>query len=294
MINIALIWIVSWIHIYFRYIDHGRFLILNDSKRYFAMGRGILQYPPFHKRWLLPYLFKYRDKAWISSTLMIVSLLPVVTYLYLTSLGLTTAQAFFGSMLVLGLNGIYKMNVLHPILVDSYAIFFSLLSAISFLNGNILTGIMFSVIGGCIKESTPVFSFLFGFNALALLGFVSPILCRWYSPHADKDMLGRHGRLDDFIKTSDVLHKGRWFHPAVMLAPWGVCLIALLSTPPVLYWVMLALLVSYGQVVIATDSVRLYQQSFPVLVYAACLLVPAQFYLILVLVHWLNPYTEMY
>ena len=75
-----------------------------------------------------------------------------------------------------------------------------------------------------------------------------------------------------------------------MVAPWGVCLAGLVGSDWRL-WLVLA--VAYAQLLIATDSVRLYQHAAgPVLAVAAAQVVPVAWLPLAVVVHvvwWQTP-----
>lgn len=56
-----------------------------------------------------------------------------------------------------------------------------------------------------------------------------------------------------------------------MLLPWGACLLAILNPS----WQLLAVLAfGYAQLLVATDTVRLYQQAAPVVCIAAATALP--------------------
>jgi hypothetical protein len=72
-----------------------------------------------------------------------------------------------------------------------------------------------------------------------------------------------------------------------MILPWGACLIVLAEEPSA--WLLLALAVGYAQLLVATDTVRLYQQAAPVVCVTAALMIPSGWEIPLVLAHWFNP-----
>ena len=65
------------------------------------------------------------------------------------------------------------------------------------------------------------------------------------------------------------------------------CLIVV--TDPTL-WLGIALAVGYAQLMVATDTVRLYQQAAPVVCVIAALAIPIEWALPAVLAHWFNPW----
>ena len=73
------------------------------------------------------------------------------------------------------------------------------------------------------------------------------------------------------MQSSRQFHRGQWLNPLVMVAPWGPLLLGLGALTPQL---AVALALGYGQLVVATDSVRLYQWAAPVLALACVAVVP--------------------
>ena len=82
----------------------------------------------------------------------------------------------------------------------------------------------------------------------------------------------------------------QWRDGWMMVAPWGVCLVALYDPAPELL-VLLAL--AYAQLFIATDTVRLYQHAAgPLMAYTAASIIPTEWLLAAVAVHvvwWRRP-----
>ncbi len=75
-----------------------------------------------------------------------------------------------------------------------------------------------------------------------------------------------------------------------MVAPWGVTLAALLDPTPAL---LVLLVLAYAQLLVATDSVRLYQSAAgPLMALGAVTVIPDRWLLIAVVVHvvwWRKP-----
>jgi hypothetical protein len=287
---------VTLAHALFRRLDEpeDKQELTADGWRYLHMGRGGLGYKPFHRRWLLPLLLKDNEKAWGIFTLTCTTLLPLATFIFLKAAGLSPNQSLFGGLLVLGLPAVFRLNLYYPVLVDAPSHLFAILSASSFIAGHWPLGLFLIVVGGCIKESVPVFSMLFqlpfSFNLLSLFGLISPIYTTFFEPQASKDIRGEEHILDHPIQSGVKTHKGRWFSLEWMLLPWGVCLLAFLNGPmlPFLFFVLLT---SYGQVLISYgDIVRHYQAAFPLMIYSTVAIAPTGFYAILLLAHWFNPW----
>lgn len=265
----------------------GSHNISNDGQRYLRAGKGELLYHPFHKRWLLPYLLKDSKRRWIFATTISLLLIPVLTYLYLLILGLSAVQAAFGALLFLGLQGVFRYNIETPVHIDSAGILLSLCSAVSFLSGLPALGVLFVVLAGCVKESMPMLTLLFSMNPLALIGFASPLYCKFFRAKADNDFLGRDRFLNHPISCSLRSHRYLWFNSNAMLLPWGVCILSLLELD---WWLLAAFAVGYGQLALASDNCRLYHQVFPVIVYYTALAIPQEYYPLVLVLHWYKPW----
>lgn len=76
-----------------------------------------------------------------------------------------------------------------------------------------------------------------------------------------------------------------------MLGPWGVCVIGLAALGGAEHWWIAAMLaLAYAQLLIAPDTVRLYQYAFPALVYATMLVLAMEWAMLAVVLHWFNPW----
>jgi hypothetical protein len=132
-----------------------------------------------------------------------------------------------------------------------------------------------------------VWAAVFSLQPLLLVGLVAP-LARWLFTSA-----GQINHLDPLAWTLDQrvaglkAHAGRWRDPFLMLLPWGACLIVVTDLS---LWLLLALAVGYAQILVATDTVRLYQQSAPVVCVAAAMMIPAAWAVPVLLAHWFNPW----
>jgi len=284
--------LVSAAHYIFRRLDEEPTLA-NDSHRYLSAGKGVLQRNPFHLRWLLPKICTDDHFHWrVITGYSIIALVPMM-FAYLLALGVEPLQALFGALLVPGLGGIFRFNIKVPILVDAPVLLLSLMSATMFLEGHIIVAVLFVIIAGCMKESAPVLTLAFSLNPLALLGFANFIFFKLFKKGAEKDSIGNDVFLDNQLATGIKYHRGVWFHEK-MLLPWGVCLLAFFSPVDGMLWLAFALAIGYGMLLAASDTVRIYHQVFPVMIYYTVLVVPSEFYVPLLLVHWFNPWQKYY
>lgn len=285
---------------YYITVNNGERVLYPDSERYFHAGAGNPVYNPFHMRWFVPFICKQNTKLWDIVTQGSLILIPTALYLYLRFLHVEELRSFIGALMVFGLSGIWKMNALSKYLVDTTAILSSLIASTFFINDNIAFGIFFTVLATCVKETSFVFIALFSWNPLPLGigGFVYILESSIIEP-AKSDLLGEdnHEILDHPLKTGLKWHKGNWFNIELMLLPWGVVgILGLIGAVSANIWqyVLVALAVSYGQVLLATDTVRLYQWSFPVMILSAVLFLPIEYSILALVIHYLNPWQKNY
>ena len=97
-------------------------------------------------------------------------------------------------------------------------------------------------------------------------------------------------QLSDLEQTldADISLVLRWRDPRLMLLPWGACLAALAG--PIEIWWLGPVLLGYWQLLIATDSVRLYQHAAPAVCIAAALAIPPELVVPVLVAHWCNPW----
>jgi len=78
-------------------------------------------------------------------------------------------------------------------------------------------------------------------------------------------------------------HAGRWRDGWLMVAPWGACIAALYAPD----WRLLVVLaVAYAQLLVATDSVRLFHHvAGPAMAVAAAHVIPVEWLLLAVVLH---------
>jgi hypothetical protein len=76
-----------------------------------------------------------------------------------------------------------------------------------------------------------------------------------------------------------------------MLTPWGVSLIALFTIDhAVLIMLLTTLVLAYCQLLIATDSVRLYQWAAPPMILATMTVLTSPWAIVALALHLLNPW----
>jgi hypothetical protein len=269
-----------------------------DSQRYWHAGGGNRLYGQFNLRWLLPFICRQNEKVWEAVTQGSVILLAPALYFYLVSFGLSVEQGLLGSALVCGLSGVYIMNYIGKYLNDATGMLFMLLSAGSFYSGYWELSILFSAVGSCVKESVFVYSAIAGMNPLALLGGVVVLIRKLFWKPASNDLLGdwNHEILDHPFKTGWKWHKDTFTDWTLMLAPWGLVLLFGLVGMWNVNTLQIALMlgISYLTVFMATDTVRLYQWAFPVVVASAVTVIPLEWSIPVILIQWFISFKAKY
>ena len=172
----------------------------------------------------------------------------------------------------------------HPVLADAPAMALALGSAVLW-PVNPVASVVLAIVAGCVKESAPVWAAAYAFNPWALLGLI-PVVVRW-GMRCGEDPAGYGDALAHPIRSARSAHRGGWVDPMRMVAPWGGLLVCLLAIDVRL---AVALALGYGQLLAATDEVRLYQWAAPVVALAAFSVVPAPWWPLLALSVVFNPW----
>jgi hypothetical protein len=85
------------------------------------------------------------------------------------------------------------------------------------------------------------------------------------------------------LRTGLRSHRYDWFNPAVMLLPWGACLVSVINPS----WQLATVLaVAYAQLLVATDTQRLYQHAAPIVCIAAATALPISFAFVAIMGLW--------
>lgn len=237
---------------------------------------------PFHYRWLIPKVCGDSEARWRwQAQLSTLALLPL-TWWYIGGW-----PGIAAAIMVVGLSGVWKFNRKHPILVDAPGMLCALLAADLFRHSLWPLGIAVVLLAGCVRETSPVMAALYAWNPLALIGLI-PVAFRQLQREGP-DVLDAENRwiLNHQIKAARKYHKGLPF--AQWVLPWGLAVVALANVSPQL---AVTLAVAYAQCLVATDTIRLYQWSFPVVLAAAVHAVPLAWLPVLVVLHLANPFVS--
>jgi hypothetical protein len=144
-----------------------------------------------------------------------------------------------------------------------------------------------ALVAGSAKETAPIFAALFAWSPWPLVGLLAPLAALRIIADGP-DVLDAHNAwiLEHPLRASWKFHKGHLLDGAKFLAPWGGAVAGFAH----LDWQLAAVLAAaYGQVVVATDTVRLYQWAAPVMCVAAATAVPTAWLPLLVLATIWNP-----
>ena len=258
-----------------------------DAYRYLTLGSGQPVSRPFHLRWLLPYFCTTSPRAWW--TVWALSW-PVAAFGFIAwrvTAGDTFAVAVTGAALLLALPGILGPKAVIPVGVDLPATALSLVGVWLIELGHpahVAAGVAVVGVAATIRETSPVWASLWAWSPWPLIA-LAVVAARAALAKPGPDPLGP--RFEQIaahpVKAALDAHRGRWRDAWLMVAPWGLCLAGLIGSDWRL-WLVLA--VAYAQLIVATDSVRLYQHAAgPVMAAAAASVIPSQWLVVAVVAH---------
>jgi len=258
-----------------------------DGRRYLAIANGERVARPFHYRWLVPWICGTHARRWRWTAEISTAGLALTAAWWVQLHGFDWRYQLAAPFLVAGLMGVWGFNRTYPVLVDAPAMLLALLAACTLEAGWWPAAIVFVLLAGATKETAPGFAALWAWNPVLLVGLVAPAIR--FLQRSGEDVLDERNAwiLAHPFRAAREFHQGRWLDWRLMVAPWGVLLTALWE-PDVQLVVVLA--VAYGQLLVATDSVRLYQWAWPAALVAALGVVPAELLAVAVIAHLYNPF----
>jgi hypothetical protein len=269
------------------------FEVTPDGWRYLAMGGGRPMAMPFVLRWLLPAACGSSVARWRWCTGIHLVLLPVLVSIWLSHWIQDALLLAIGGLLVWGLPGVCRLNLRWPVLVDASAMTWAVGSAIALQHRCYPVAVALALVAGSIKESGPIFAACYAWHPLALAGLLAPAVRRLVAP-VGPDIFDEleASILAHPLRAGLIAHAGRGLDPRLMLTPWGIGLLGWVIPPrPMIPMLILTLVLAYGQLLIATDSVRLYQWAAPPVILATISVIPPEFAALALLVHLLNPWS---
>lgn len=234
-------------------------MLTPDGIRYLAAARQRVA-RPFHLRFALPMILGDDIRRWVWCTRIAMVAIAVLSALY--------AHSPWMACVVL-LPGV-RFNLRRPVLVDATALALALGAAVVWPHSWYLA-VALALLAGCVRETAPVWAAIYCWHPLLLVGLI-PVAIRALQRQGADVLDGENAWiLEHPIAASRKYHKGMWLDPRVMLTPWGGLLAGLAGMDLQLG---AALAAGYAQLLVATDSVRLYQWAAPVLAAATVQALP--------------------
>lgn len=258
-----------------------------DAHRYIALAGGASVPRPFHLRWLLPHLCGQSPRAWWIVWLGSWPLLAGGMICWQLANGADWRAMLAATALLAALPGILGPSAVIPVGVDLPATVLSLFAAalIDVDDGyRIAAGVIVAAVAATVRETSPIWIALWCWSPFPLIALIVAFI-RHATVPTGPDPLG--SRFDEIarhpVRAALAAHEGRWRDGWLMVAPWGVCLAALYQPD----WRLLVVLgLAYGQLLIATDTVRLvHHAAGPPLAVAAATVIPPGWLLLAVVVH---------
>lgn len=264
-----------------------------DAARYILAGREQSVAFPFNLRVLWPSICRDDLRRWQVLWLASWPVLAAGAFVWAVGMGASTPQALAATAFLVALPGLFGPVSVRPVGTDLPTMALAVWAAAAFAHGLPLVAVVLTVWAALGKEHAPVWVALWAWTPWALVALaVVPVI--WFFNRPQIDEVTATPLLRDVhdhpVKQSLAHHRGQWRNAWFMVAPWGVTLAALYDPS---LWVLVALAVAYGQLIVATDTVRLYQSvAGPVMALAAAMVIPAPWLLLAVAVHvvwWRDP-----
>ena len=252
-----------------------------DAITYMYMSRGDAVANPFRLRWLMPTLIKERPNIWIYGG---------------ASAWILTAPLIAWFAELHGINGLWASLIWvalpiqdivssHAGTIDPFAWLVALLTACLSVAGFNVAAIICVCLAGMIAPKAVIFSALWALNPWLLLGIAPVIIAHLLQPTGEPIVhpeIIKHPWKSSMNKNGPLLHDYK-----NLLAPWGICLVGLM-TLPLMY--VPVVVIAYAQMFRAVDMSRLYMWAAPVLIIFTVPVIPEQYLLIAVLGTWFNPF----
>lgn len=244
---------------------------------------------PWALRWLLPAVCRDSLRRWRVSTLIHLMALPPLLTWWLAPWIADTRLRIVGALLICGLPGVWRIHLRWPIHTDAAAMTWAIGCAVAFQRHEPVLGIVLALVAGAIKEPAPVFAACFSWNLLPLVALAGPLV-RALTVRVGSDLMGQSHVTRYPVTASREHHLGKWFDARAMITPWGAGILAPL-TPDATVGAMLGVtaLLGYAQLVVATDTARLYQWAAPAVILATVTVVPPRWAVLVLVLHLFNP-----
>jgi hypothetical protein len=195
----------------------------------------------------------------------------------------------------------FRLWVNYPVLVDRAGFLLLLLIILSDRSGaSFLIPLLLCFIASHVKETVPIFAAAVTLNPIYLLPLVTAVLLPRSSGKAasyTSEIPKGFEWLKNPVRSAAAHHRAEMLDAGVLLLPWGLLLLGLLALPTLPMTesipMILCILVGYGQMIAANDTVRLYQWAAPALLVPAVYVLsslPVSIALAALMLHVMNPW----
>ena len=256
----------------------SRIRITPDGARYLADTPP----SPFHLRPLLPLLCRRDPCRWKIATYLGIALTALGTW------ALVGGWQGIAAALILASLPSTRYNATHPVLIDAMALGLATCAAAATVHGQPMLAAILVLLAAATKESAPIFAALFAWNPLLLAGLIVPAIIASLRTPGQDVLNDEHAAI-----LAHPIQAGREYHRRFLIdgspalfTPWGGAIVAL-GAPSLQLFATLA--AGYGQLLIATDTTRLYQWAAPVVCIAATTALGPQWWPLLIIATWFNP-----
>ena len=267
-----------------------------DAARYMIAGRGDPVAFPFNLRWLLPTVCRNSVRRWWVVWVASWPLLAAGAFVWAYEMGVDWPQAAACAALLVALPGVLQPSSTHPVGVDLPAMAVAVWAAAAFAVGWWPVAVLLVLVAAAIKEHAPVWVALWAWTPWALVGLIA-VAVAWLVRRSAIDEVTATPLLrrvhDHPVRAAFEHHRRHGYRNAwFMVAPWGVTLAALWAPTPQL---VVTVVVGYAALLVATDTVRVYQPiAAPVVCLAAVGVIPVGWLLpavVFAAVWWRDPVT---
>lgn len=244
-----------------------------DAARYWHAAVGGQVPRPFHLRWLLPQLCGHDLRRWWAVWVSGWVLAAAGVIGWQRAAGADWWPSVAAAVLLVALPGFLGPSVTIPVGVDIPATGVAVCGVALCAQGWWVSGVAVIAVAACIRETSPAWAALWLWSPWPLLVLAVPVVVHLLR-RPGPDPLGPKFQAiaDHPVRSSLQYHAGRWRDGWLMVAPWGICLAALYSPD---WRLLVVLVVAYAQLLLATDTVRLYSHAAgPALAVAAVAVIP--------------------
>ncbi|HEY3492006.1 MAG TPA: hypothetical protein VGK43_03580, partial [Solirubrobacterales bacterium] len=225
-----------------------------DGVRYLALAQGQAVPKPFNVRVLLPLLARTDVRRWRAASILGTLLLCLGTAFLCPDWKTGLAAA----LMALALPST-RFSLRHPILVDLPALGLAASSAALFHHEIYWAAFVPLFAAALCRETTPLFVAAFSWTLWPLVALAIPVMLYLTRKEGPDPIPTLAWIQQQPFKAGWQFHKGLYLS-GMMLAPWGGAIVGLANLNEA---AIASLILGYGQLLVATDTVRLYQWAAP-------------------------------